>query len=847
MKRFLYRAIGLLACAATLLGVSVAADAAGTAETAETQTGSSETSASAPQQKSEPASNAVNAKSENGNDLDVRKLEIKKVDSCPASSNPATDPASIYMDAKDPLVAHVCPGIITDESYEINDIYHSLYNSLSDVLDDERAQDHSHSYYPSDDANSLSHKVTRVVFDDPAHTALVGDVSNEFEDLTSVVSFDGINDIDTSRATNMDFLFHDDISLTSLDIHSWKTGNVRGNTCAGMQYMFEGTPSLTSLDLHTGPNGEWDVSGVTSMMEMFDGLYDTWRHPDKHERLKTIDITGWDTSNVEDMEMMFAYRPLLTEIKGVGQLKVTKVRRFRFMFGQDHSLTDIDISGWEPTHNYPWDDGPDSDHMFEGTKITSLDLSGFRGGPFWGGMEGQFPMGVKRFTVGPDTVLCRNGDWDKDKDANGMTVCTYGFNFHVRPGRKYSIYESDDNLDYNDEGLDPDYTGRWAQFPLDDDGTGLPLWIGKKDGDTNYGQDAEDELNQRVTNSNVDPASGIGAGVYEWQESRVIVNYAPNGPQGTTVSFDGTPGKLMPQQIQPVGDADTSLKPNVTVNPKGAYTTDGWRVASWNTKADGTGKSVAADGTGKIHFHSGQSTLYAQWEKVAPQPNPGTNPGTNPGAGTNPGTDPGTKPGSGTDTKPGTGSDTKPGNGSGSDSGTKPGKNPGTKPGKKPGANPAVRPDQPKKPGADKGKSDKDKPGTSVPSDTSNGSKPSAPSARAAGTTPVTALPSVPNVLRRAPVAAAPAPLAGGSDAVPDLLNKAPRRYKACQVAWVASGAPCPSENTTAVVSPTHMRSPIGALLAVLLPFLFILLAMALRRKQDLLPVRHAAEWSFPR
>ena len=65
--------------------------------------------------------------------------------------------------------------------------------------------------------------------------------------------------IDTSNVTDMNYMFGDCNSLTSLDVSSFNTSNV-----TDMNYMFGACGAITSLDLSS-----FDTSNVTDMHQMF--------------------------------------------------------------------------------------------------------------------------------------------------------------------------------------------------------------------------------------------------------------------------------------------------------------------------------------------------------------------------------------------------------------------------------------------------------------------------------------------------------------------------------------------------------------------------------------------------
>ena len=74
-------------------------------------------------------------------------------------------------------------------------------------------------------------------------------------------------------------------SLKTLDISKWDTSKV-----TDMSYMFNGCKLLEYLNL-----SGWNISNVISMSEMFHGC----------ESLKKLNISGWDISNVRYMAWTF--------------------------------------------------------------------------------------------------------------------------------------------------------------------------------------------------------------------------------------------------------------------------------------------------------------------------------------------------------------------------------------------------------------------------------------------------------------------------------------------------------------------------------------------------------------
>ena len=140
--------------------------------------------------------------------------------------------------------------------------------------------------------------------------------------------FDNIRDIDlsnfdTSRVTDMHYMFWNMHSLTSLNISNFDTSKV-----TNMSSMFYNM-NLTSLDLSS-----FDTSKVTNMSRMFYNM----------RNLTTLDLSNFDTSNVTDMESMFYLlrddipRDKLEKIYVNNDFNTAKLKYFTGMFGNRKKL-----------------------------------------------------------------------------------------------------------------------------------------------------------------------------------------------------------------------------------------------------------------------------------------------------------------------------------------------------------------------------------------------------------------------------------------------------------------------------------------------------------------------------
>ena len=147
---------------------------------------------------------------------------------------------------------------------------------------------------------------TNLIFKD-VDTSKVTNISWMFSYCSALTPLD-LSGWDTSKVTNISGMFYGCNALTSLDLSGWNTSNV-----INMDSMFRDCRSLTSLDL----NG-WDTSNVTNMEYMFGSCIS----------LTSLDMSGWDTSNVNNMRNMFHYCNDLKTIRMVGcsQTTIDKIK-----------------------------------------------------------------------------------------------------------------------------------------------------------------------------------------------------------------------------------------------------------------------------------------------------------------------------------------------------------------------------------------------------------------------------------------------------------------------------------------------------------------------------------------
>ena len=156
------------------------------------------------------------------------------------------------------------------------------------------------------------------------NTSKVTDMSEMFNYCKSLTSID-LSSFDTSKVTSMVEMFKDCSSLTSLDLSNWNTSKV-GTEGYGSSFkgMFSGCSSLKSLDISSFDLSNTYNGSYYSLTSMFNGCKNlkTLKLPNSVSfnktdislngmfygcnSLESLDLSGWNTTNVTNMESMFS-------------------------------------------------------------------------------------------------------------------------------------------------------------------------------------------------------------------------------------------------------------------------------------------------------------------------------------------------------------------------------------------------------------------------------------------------------------------------------------------------------------------------------------------------------------
>ena len=203
------------------------------------------------------------------------------------------------------------------------------------------------------------------------------DMNSMFRNIFNLTTINFSN-FDTSRVTNMSYMFFSLPMVRELDLTNFDTRNV-----TNMYGMFEDMLYLKKIKF--GMN--FGTSNVTNMGRMFSGMRSIEQLDLSHfntgnvidmaamflnsSALTSLDLSSFDTRNVEFMNLMFQ------GVAGVSRLRLNnfnteKVKDMNAMFAYMSELEDLDVSSFDTrrvTNMYG---------MFSGTKkLRSLNVANF--------------------------------------------------------------------------------------------------------------------------------------------------------------------------------------------------------------------------------------------------------------------------------------------------------------------------------------------------------------------------------------------------------------------------------------------------------------------------------------
>ena len=146
-----------------------------------------------------------------------------------------------------------------------------------------------------------------------------------FASLSTITAIDFNNCVNTSKVTNMAFMFSGCQKLTSLNVSSFNTANV-----TNMASMFSGCQKLTSLNVSS-----FNTANVIFMNGMFNHC----------SALTSLDLSSLNTANVKDMANMFNFCSSLTSLD-LSNFNTANVTNMASMFCFCVNISELDLSSF---------------------------------------------------------------------------------------------------------------------------------------------------------------------------------------------------------------------------------------------------------------------------------------------------------------------------------------------------------------------------------------------------------------------------------------------------------------------------------------------------------------------
>ena len=169
--------------------------------------------------------------------------------------------------------------------------------------------------------------IKKVVFDVTCKSASFDSTWNWFYGCSSLEEITGLENLNTSKVSNMSFMFSGCSALTALDLSSFDTTQV-----TRMCSMFSGFSALSALDLSS-----FDTTQVTDMCSMFSGC----------RALTALDLSSFQTTRVENMSSMFSGCSSLKALD-LSSFNGRAVVNMENMFCDCTALTALDLSYFYP-------------------------------------------------------------------------------------------------------------------------------------------------------------------------------------------------------------------------------------------------------------------------------------------------------------------------------------------------------------------------------------------------------------------------------------------------------------------------------------------------------------------
>ena len=133
------------------------------------------------------------------------------------------------------------------------------------------------------------------------------------------------------------YMFSNDNKLLTLNIDEWDFKNSNGKG------LFYGQTTITDLSMK-------NVKYNTSIKEFFSTIIKTYSNSYSYYTLnsiRTLDVTGWDTSEETSFNNLFSSQSSLSKLKGIDTWDTSNVKDISNFFSSYSNVEELDLSAWD--------------------------------------------------------------------------------------------------------------------------------------------------------------------------------------------------------------------------------------------------------------------------------------------------------------------------------------------------------------------------------------------------------------------------------------------------------------------------------------------------------------------
>ena len=231
------------------------------------------------------------------------------------------------------------------------------------------------------------------------NTSKVTDMAYMFYGCNNIINIYNINVFNTKKVIDMEAMFYECYKLKQLDLSKFNTNNVENKS-----YMFYSCHALTTI----GDISGWTPKNLKGMRSLFCNC----------NSLKSVDVSNFNTSQVENMEYVFDDCHNMTSIGDISNWDTGNVITISRMFSNAQKLTSLDLSKWDTSLIY---------NMYEAfyncSSLKSLDISNWDFGLVVVAEDAIFQMLTNNSQL--STITMKNSDYNSvNKLIGGLLTRT---------------------------------------------------------------------------------------------------------------------------------------------------------------------------------------------------------------------------------------------------------------------------------------------------------------------------------------------------------------------------------------------------------------------------------------